>query len=117
MQKKLHVISHTHWDREWYQTFQGYRKRLVAIIDELIEQMEKDEKFRFFHLDGQTIVLEDYLRIKPENEVRLRKLIEDGRLIIGPWYVMPDGFLVSGESLVRNLLRGMKFVMNIMLSP
>jgi mannosylglycerate hydrolase len=104
--KKLHVISQTHWDREWYQEFQGARKRLVYFIDELLDVMEKNPDYRYFHFDGQTILIEDYLEIKPENEQRLRKLIKDGRIIIGPWYVMPDEFLVSGESLVRNLLKG-----------
>lgn len=103
---KLYVISHTHWDREWYQTFQGFRKRLVYMMDHLIGNMEKDPNYKYFHMDGQTITLEDYLRIRPENEERLRKLISDGRIIIGPWYVMPDEFLVSGESLVRNLQKG-----------
>lgn len=103
---KLHVISHTHWDREWYQTFQGFRKRLVLMMDQLIENMEKDPSYMYFHLDGQTIPLEDYLEIRPENEGRLKKLIREGRILIGPWYVMPDEFLVSGESLVRNLQKG-----------
>ena len=102
MANKVFIISHTHWDREWYQTFQGYRKRLVFLIDQLIETMEENKKYKFFHMDGQTIVLEDYLEIRPENKERLRKLIKDGRIIIGPWYVMPDEFLVSGESLVKN---------------
>jgi mannosylglycerate hydrolase len=103
---KLYVISHTHWDREWYQTFEAYRKRLVYLIDELIEHMEKNADYLYFHMDGQTIVLEDYLEIRPENENRLRDLIKQMRIIIGPWYVMPDEFLVSGESLVRNLQKG-----------
>lgn len=103
---RLHVISHTHWDREWYQTFQGFRKRLVFMMDSLIENMEKDSCYMYFHMDGQTITLEDYLEIRPENEQRLKKLISEGRIIIGPWYVMPDEFLVSGESLVRNLQKG-----------
>jgi alpha-mannosidase len=104
--KKLHVISQTHWDREWYQEFQGARKRLVYFIDELLDIMEKDPQYKYFHFDGQTILMEDYLDIRPENEERLKKLIQEGRIIIGPWYVMPDEFLVSGESLVRNLFKG-----------
>lgn len=106
MKKKMHVISQTHWDREWYQDFQGVRKRLVYFIDELLDVLEENNDYKYFHMDGQTIVLEDYLAIRPENEQRLRKLIKEGRIIIGPWYVMPDEFLVSGESLVRNLLKG-----------
>lgn len=100
------IISHTHWDREWYQDYQGYRYRLVRMMDDLLDSMDKYEDFTYFHLDGQTIVLQDYLEIRPENEQRLRKYIEQGRIIIGPWYVMPDEFLISGEALIKNLQKG-----------
>lgn len=105
---KLYVISHTHWDREWYQTFQQYRYRLVRAMDNLIRGLEQDEAYKVFHLDGQTIVLEDYLEVRPEMAERLTKLIRDGRILIGPWYVMPDEFLISGESLIKNLQMGYK---------
>ena len=106
MSKDLFLISHTHWDREWYSTFQHYRRRLVRMIDDLLDCMESDSAYVCFHMDGQTIMLEDYLDIRPENKPRLKVLIEAGRLFIGPWYTMPDEFLVSGESLVRNLQKG-----------
>ena len=106
MPKDLFLISHTHWDREWYSTFQHYRRRLVRMIDDLLDCMERDNAYVCFHMDGQTIMLEDYLDIRPENKSRLKALIADGRLLIGPWYTMPDEFLVSGESLVRNLQKG-----------
>jgi 2-O-(6-phospho-alpha-D-mannosyl)-D-glycerate hydrolase len=102
----IHVISHTHWDREWYLTHEQFRLRLVALVDRLLDLLDADPSYKHFHLDGQTIVLEDYLEIRPEQEPRLRRAIEAGRILIGPWYVMPDEFLVSGESLVRNLVRG-----------
>jgi mannosylglycerate hydrolase len=102
----IHVVSHTHWDREWYLTHEQFRFRLVALVDRLLDLLDADPNYKHFHLDGQTIVLEDYLEIRPEQEGRLRKAIAEGRILIGPWYVMPDEFLVSGESLVRNLLRG-----------
>lgn len=103
---KLYLISHTHWDREWYQTYQEYRYRLVRMMDDLIENLENIPEYKCFHLDGQTIVLEDYLQVRPENRERLEKLIADRRIIIGPWYVMPDEFLISGESLIKNLQIG-----------
>jgi len=102
---ELFVVPHTHWDREWYMTFEESRKKLVNLIDILLVVLENDPDFRFM-LDGQTIVLEDYLEIKSENEERLRKLITAGRLSVGPWYVQPDEFLVAGESLIRNLIVG-----------
>ncbi len=106
--KKVHVISHFHWDREWYQDFQGFRLRLVYAIDELLDRLEQDHEYRHFTMDGQTIVIDDYLEIRPENRARLLKLIQQQRISIGPWYVMPDEFLVSGEALIRNLLTGFR---------
>lgn len=103
---KLYIISGTHWDREWYEDFQHYRFRLVRMMDDLIHHMEEDAHYRVFHMDGQTIVLRDYLAIRPENRGRLTKLIRDGRIVIGPWYVMPDEFLIGGESLIKNLQIG-----------
>ena len=94
----IYYFSATHWDREWYQSFQGFRYRLVNMINEAIDVLEKDPAFRVFHMDGQTVILEDYLKIEPDKRTRLEKLIKDRRLLIGPWYVMPDEFLVSGES-------------------
>lgn len=103
---QVHIVSHTHWDREWYLTYEQFRLRLAGLVDRLLDMMETEPDYQYFHLDGQTIVLEDYLEIRPHQERRLRRLIADGRILIGPWYDMPDEFLVSGESLVRNLARG-----------
>lgn len=102
----VHVVSHTHWDREWYLTREQYRLRLCELIDRVLERMDREPEFRYFHLDGQTIVLEDYLEVRPQNEPRLRQRISEGRLLAGPWYVMPDMHLVSGEALLRNLALG-----------
>lgn len=104
--KKLIVVSHTHWDREWYQTFQEFRIRLVRLMDKLLDNLEKDPNYRYFTLDGQTVVLEDYLEVRPDREPVLRRYIREGRLLVGPWYILPDEFLVGGEALIRNLLRG-----------
>lgn len=105
-QPSIYYYSSTHWDREWYESFQGFRFRLVAVMNEMIEELEQRPEFSTFHLDGQTIVLEDFLEIEPAKRERLARLIQDGRIVIGPWYVMPDEYLVSGESLIRNLLTG-----------
>ncbi|GFP21795.1 mannosylglycerate hydrolase, partial [Candidatus Hakubella thermalkaliphila] len=105
---ELIVVAHTHWDREWYLTFQQFRYQLVKLIDQLLDILEMDRDYVNFMLDGQTVVLEDYLEIRPENKERLKKWIEEGRINIGPWYTQPDEFLVSGESLIRNLMLGHK---------
>jgi len=106
--RKVHFVVSTHWDREWYQSFQGFRYRLVRMFDEVLETMEKDPRFTHFDTDGQAIVLEDYLAIRPERTEKVKELIRQGRLSVGPWYVLPDEFLVSGESLIRNLKEGIR---------
>jgi mannosylglycerate hydrolase len=100
------VVSHTHWDREWYQTFEIFRMRLVDTIDLVLDILDERADFRAFTLDGQAVLLEDYLAVRPENDGRIERHVRSGRLLIGPWYVLADGFLASGESLVRNLLMG-----------
>jgi alpha-mannosidase len=102
----LYVVSHTHWDREWYQPFQAFRLKLVHLVDELLALLAADPAYRFYMLDGQTIVLDDYLQMRPEREAEIRGHVQSGRLLIGPWFVLADEFLVSPESLVRNLLQG-----------
>ena len=104
--KTIHIISHTHWDREWYLTFQQFRLKLVHLIDGLLDLLREDINFKFFMLDGQTIVLEDYLQMRPEREEELGRYIQRGRIIIGPWHILPDMFLVSPEAHIRNLLEG-----------
>jgi mannosylglycerate hydrolase len=104
--QKLHVISHTHWDREWYLTFQQFRLKLVHLIDKLLDILDEDPEFKYFMLDGQTIVLDDYLHMRPEMEEVLRQHIQKGRILIGPWHILPDMFLVSSEAHIRNLLEG-----------
>lgn len=101
-----HLVSHTHWDREWYQTFQQFRLRLVRLVDNLLDILDADPEYAFFMLDGQTIVLEDYLQVRPEREPDIRRYIETARILVGPWYILPDEFLVSPEATIRNLLEG-----------
>jgi len=101
-----HYISGTHWDREWYRPFQEFRVLLVRLLDELLDIMESNEDFRFFQLDGQTCIIDDYLEIRPENRGRLGKLMSEGRILAGPWFTMPDLFCVGDEALIRNLALG-----------
>lgn len=104
--EKAHIISHTHWDREWYLPYEKHHMLLVEFMDTLIDTLEKDSEYKSFHLDGQTIILDDYLQVRPEKKSQLKRLIEDGRIHVGPWYVLQDEFLTSSEANVRNLLIG-----------
>jgi alpha-mannosidase len=101
----LYLVPHTHWDREWYEPFQRFRLRLVDLVDGVLERAEADPRF-CFTFDGQTAMLEDYLEIRPGAEPRIRALVATGQLAVGPWRILSDEFLVSGETLVRNLEAG-----------
>lgn len=100
------VVSHTHWDRAWYVTFQEYRIRLVRLVDRLLQLLAAQPDYRFYMLDGQMAVLEDYLEVRPQRARELQELSKSGRISVGPWYVLADEFLVSPESLIRNLMLG-----------
>ncbi len=102
----VHVVTHTHWDREWYAPFEIFKGRLFSLIDGLIEKIGKYPDFKYFMLDGQTVVLEDYLEENPQEREELAKLIHDYKIIVGPWYILPDEFLVTGEAMIRNFLIG-----------
>lgn len=105
MQKSAVFVPHFHWDREWYEPFQVFRHRLVAALDTVLETAEANPDFRFT-VDGQMAAVEDYLRMRPENRDRLAALVAEGRLAIGPWLILLDEFLCSGETIVRNLRMG-----------
>ena len=105
------VVPHTHWDRAWYLPFQAYRLRLVEMVSELLDLLESGALPNFV-LDGQTVILEDHLAIRPQDRRRIRALVESGRLRLGPWYTMPDCFLARPESLIRNLQRGLSMAVD-----
>ena len=105
--RSINVVPHTHWDREWYKPFPLFRMQLVELLDLLLETLDGDERYRHFQLDGQMAVIDDYLEIRPHEADRLKRLNEAGRITMGPWYTLPDEFLVSGETHIRNLRMGM----------
>jgi mannosylglycerate hydrolase len=112
---ELHVVAHTHWDREWYHTAERFRVRLVALVDELLD--DPPAPGESFLLDGQAIVLEDFLAVRPERAAELSALLREGRLEAGPWYVLADELIPSGEALVRNLLAGRELVSRLRGEP
>ncbi|HFM6563785.1 TPA: alpha-mannosidase [Enterococcus faecium] len=108
MKKKVYIISHSHWDREWYMAYEQHHMRLIELIGDLLELFEVDPSFNSFHLDGQTIILDDYLQVRPEKRQAIQQAINEGKLRIGPFYILQDDFLISSESNVRNMLIGME---------
>ena len=100
------IVPHTHWDREWYAPFQTYRAQLVHLLDDLLDLLEHDDAYARFLLDGQTAVLDDYFEVRPDAEPRLAALVGAGRVQIGPWMVLMDEYMVSAETMVRDLQLG-----------
>ena len=107
MARQVNIVPHTHWDREWYRPFPTFRMQLVELLDQLLPALEADPGYAHFMLDGQMAVIDDYLEVRPHERDRIRRLAAAGRLSVGPWYILMDEFLVSGESMVRNLQLGL----------
>ncbi|MGQ0823638.1 MAG: glycoside hydrolase family 38 C-terminal domain-containing protein [Actinomycetota bacterium] len=103
---KVAIVPHTHWDREWYSPYQTFRMRLVKLLDVLLPMLERDMSYARFLFDGQTAIVDDYLEIRPDAADRLRRLTASGRISVGPWMVQMDEFMVSGETIVRDLQFG-----------
>ena len=95
----VHVVPHTHWDREWYFTFEEFRYRLVKMMDRLLDLMERGE-IQYFTADGHTLLIDDYLEIRPEREAEVREMIAAGRLLLGPWYTQPNVYMSDAEAQV-----------------
>ncbi|MGV3011777.1 glycoside hydrolase family 38 N-terminal domain-containing protein [Streptococcus thoraltensis] len=106
--KRVHVVPHMHWDREWYFSTEESQILLVNNMEEIMDMLESNPDYPNYILDGQTAILEDYFQVKPENKSRVKKLIQNGRLIIGPWVSQTDEMTVGSESITRNLLYGYK---------
>ncbi|WP_390410420.1 alpha-mannosidase [Lacticaseibacillus jixiensis] len=108
VKQKVFIISHSHWDREWYMGYEQHHMRLIDLMDDLFHLFETDPDFDSFHLDGQTIILDDYLKIRPDKRAELAWWIKAGKLRIGPFYILQDDFLISPEANVRNTQYGLK---------
>ena len=104
--KTIHVVSNSHWDREWGYPFEETRLLLLDFMDELLDLLDSDPDFHSFTMDSQTLCVEDYLEMRPEMRPEIEKQVKSGRLIVGPWYSLPEEYIVNGESLVRNLVVG-----------
>ena len=108
MARRVSVVPHVHWDREWYQPFQSFRLRLVELLDTFLPAFDADPSYRHFLLDGQMAAVDDYLAVRPEAHDTLVRLAASGRLAVGPWYILMDEFLVSAETIIRNLQLGIE---------
>lgn len=108
MKHKIHVVPHSHWDREWYFTTSRSKIYLMKDLGDVLDTLENDKDFKYFMLDAQASLLDDYIKWMPQDKERITKLVKDKRLIIGPWYTQSDQLVISGESIVRNMYYGMK---------
>ena len=108
MKRKIHVIPHSHWDREWYFTTSRSKVYLMKDLGDVLNTLENDPEFKYFMVDAQGSLLDDNIKWRPQDKERISKLVNDGRLVIGPWYTQTDQLVISGESIVRNMYYGMK---------
>ena len=108
MKRKIHVIPHSHWDREWYFTTSRSKVYLMKDLGDVLNTLENDPEFKYFMVDAQGSLLDDYIKWRPQDKERISKLVNEGRLVIGPWYTQTDQLVISGESIVRNMYYGMK---------
>jgi hypothetical protein len=104
--RTIHVICNTHWDREWVYPFRETQLLLVEFMDALLDLLDRSPDYHSFLMDSQTLCVEDYLELRPESRPRVEKHVKSGRLLIGPWYSLPEEYIVNGESLVRNMVVG-----------
>ena len=108
--KKIDVVSNTHWDREFRFSFEKTRHNLLLMLDTTLDILESDPNYHSFTMDGHSIMIDDYLEMRPERRGQVEKFVREGRLIIGPYYTLPEEFTISHEALVRNLMFGRKTV-------
>jgi alpha-mannosidase len=104
--KEVHVICNTHWDREWVYPSAETRLLLIEFMDHLLDLLDRDPRYHSYLMDSQTLCLEDYLEHRPQALERIKKHVTEGRLVVGPWYSLPEEYCVNGESLLRNLIVG-----------
>lgn len=108
MKNKVHVVPHSHWDREWYFTTSRSKIYLMKDFKDVLDTLESNEEFKYFMIDAQASLLDDYLKWMPNDEERIKSLVTKGKLVIGPWYTQTDQLVISGESIVRNLYYGIE---------
>lgn len=108
MKRKIHVVPHSHWDREWYFTTSRSKVYLMKDLGDVLDTLESDPEFKYFMVDAQGSLLDDYIKWRPQDKERITKLVKMGKLVIGPWHTQTDQLVISGESIVRNMYYGMK---------
>ena len=108
MKRKVHVVPHSHWDREWYFTTSRSKVYLMKDLKDVLDTLESNPDFKYFMVDAQGSLLDDYIKWMPQDKDRITKLVKEKKLVIGPWYTQTDQLVISGESIVRNMYYGMK---------
>ena len=106
--KEIHIISNTHWDREWVYPSAETRLLLLDFMDSMLDLLDEQPEYHSFTMDSQTLCVQDYLDFRPERREQIERHVQSGRLLVGPWCSLPDEYIVNGESIVRNLVIGHK---------
>jgi alpha-mannosidase len=70
----VHIVNHTHWDREWYFTSMDALVLSDQLFSDAIEELKQHPEASFV-LDGQLSILDDYLQLYPEKLTDIKKLI------------------------------------------
>ncbi|REC30955.1 glycosyl hydrolase [Enterococcus pseudoavium] len=101
----VHIVNHTHWDREWYFTSMDALVLSDQLFSDALDELKKHPEASFV-LDGQLSILDDYLLLYPERLEDIKKLVDAKQLFIGPWYTQSDAFFTTGEAVLRNAMIG-----------
>jgi len=107
---KVYLVPSFHYDNTWHYSSRYYAKftseRIIKAAVDILQQ-DKDFRFTIDHLTS----LEDFLKRYPEESDYLREAIRRGRVeIVGPMYTQADSLTVGGESLIRQILYGAKWI-------
>ena len=71
----VHIVNHTHWDREWYFTSMDALVLSDQLFSDVLTELSRNPEASFV-LDGQLSILDDYLDLYPEKLPEIKALIE-----------------------------------------
>lgn len=104
----VYAVGHTHIDIAWLWTVAQTREKAVRSFSTVLELMDRYPEYRF--MSSQPILYQFVKEKEPELYERIRERIKEGRWEAdGAMWLEADCNLPSGESLVRQIIRGEEF--------